>query len=414
MIGNVIKDEKINTDANSNIKGIGLQKLRVFDRLLEAILKNKRSIMCAMEYIDDVIEMDISEEKTAYTTEQNKSYSSSFSMNSHEVKNSLRIFFDTWRVIVESAESINFVFYTNTTIKQEYKTGVLKELDLELPEEPLLKLLIEKRYSESLPFIIPIFREYYIDQHKKHAKDIDIYIEMIDSMTFEKWIEFFELIEWKFGEKTEIELIASVNEKVSMLCHIHGIDQKFVAKIVEQIIGKIELHTFEKDFLRKMIQVGDIKCIFLEYALEAKVQDKLDPIHEKWDDIECSDIRDLKDKFLDVCPEYNEDLLYDLQDEYTDGVFEQRHHTNLKQVKAYNYRVYKACEKLIKRKIAEIGEDFSPKRIAEIIDVLTDEAEVHVNDKAKTYQVAFSDRDMIRKTVLMLFQDCYIAFNERE
>lgn len=163
-----------------------------------------------------------------------------------------------------------------------------------------------------------------------------------------------------------------------------------------------------------MIQVGDIKCIFLEYALEAKVQDKLDPIHEKWDDIECSDIRDLKDKFLDVCPEYNEDLLYDLQDEYTDGVFEQRHHTNLKQVKAYNYRVYKACEKLIKRKIAEIGEDFSPKRIAEIIDVLTDEAEVHVNDKAKTYQVAFSDRDMIRKTVLMLFQDCYIAFNERE
>lgn len=225
MIGNVIKDEKINTDANSNIKGIGLQKLRVFDRLLEAILKNKRSIMCAMEYIDDVIEMDISEEKTAYTTEQNKSYSSSFSMNSHEVKNSLRIFFDTWRVIVESAESINFVFYTNTTIKQEYKTGVLKELDLELPEEPLLKLLIEKRYSESLPFIIPIFREYYIDQHKKHAKDIDIYIEMIDSMTFEKWIEFFELIEWKFGEKTEIKLIASVNEKVSMLCHIHGIDQ---------------------------------------------------------------------------------------------------------------------------------------------------------------------------------------------
>ena len=48
-------------------------------------------------------------------------------MNSHEVKNSLRIFFDTWYGTVEVSESIKFVFYTNTNIKKEKKVGELKK-----------------------------------------------------------------------------------------------------------------------------------------------------------------------------------------------------------------------------------------------------------------------------------------------
>lgn len=42
---------------------------------------------------------------------------------------------------------------------------------------------------------------------------------------------------------------------------------------------------------------------------------------------------------------------------------------------------------------------------------LTDEAEKLILDKAKTYSVAFEDRDMVRKTILLLFQDCYLAFD---
>ena len=91
-------------------------------------------------------------------------------MNSHEVKNSLRIFFDNWFGTVEVSESIKFVFYTNANIKKENKVGVLKDMKESLPEKPLLQLLYEKKYDEAFPFVLPIFREYYLEQHKKHVK----------------------------------------------------------------------------------------------------------------------------------------------------------------------------------------------------------------------------------------------------
>ena len=116
-------------DADSSIKGIGLQKIRAAERLLRALLENKRAVFCTIEHVDDVLEVDVEQETTNYTAEQNKSYSTDFSMNSHEVKNSLRIFFDNWYGTVEASESIRFVFYTNTNIKKENKVGVLKDIE---------------------------------------------------------------------------------------------------------------------------------------------------------------------------------------------------------------------------------------------------------------------------------------------
>lgn len=42
MIKEVLQTEQINTDADSSIKGIGLQKIRAAERLLGALLENKR------------------------------------------------------------------------------------------------------------------------------------------------------------------------------------------------------------------------------------------------------------------------------------------------------------------------------------------------------------------------------------
>ena len=153
MIKEVLQTDQINTDADSSIKGIGLQKIRAAERLLRALLENKRAVFCTIEHVDDVLEVDVEQETTNYTAEQNKSYSTDFSMNSHEVKNSLRIFFDNWYGTVEASESIRFVFYTNTNIKKENKVGVLKDIEESLPEEPLLQLLCDKKYKEAFPFI---------------------------------------------------------------------------------------------------------------------------------------------------------------------------------------------------------------------------------------------------------------------
>ncbi len=72
MIKDALEIEKINTDADSNLKGIGLQKVRAAERLLKALIDGKRAVFCTIEHIDDVLEIDADGEKTDYTTEQNK------------------------------------------------------------------------------------------------------------------------------------------------------------------------------------------------------------------------------------------------------------------------------------------------------------------------------------------------------
>lgn len=161
--GYIVKNN-IDTSADSNLKGMGLQKLRAAERLLQAVLLDKQAIYCTIEYVDDVIEMEFNKDMIDIQTEQNKNYNSSFSINSDEIKNSLRIFLDTWRR-VEYDENMTFVFYTNTSIVKEKKVGLIKDLDLKLPKEPVLQLLIEKKYDKALPIVIPILKDYYINQH---------------------------------------------------------------------------------------------------------------------------------------------------------------------------------------------------------------------------------------------------------
>ena len=411
MIKDALEIEKINTDADSNLKGIGLQKVRAAERLLKAIIDGKRAVFCTIEHIDDVLEIDMDGETAGYTTEQNKSYTSGFSMNSQEIKNSLRIFFDNWRGVVESSESMRFVFYTNAPILKEKKVGVLKNIKEELPEQALIQLLIEKKYDSAFPFVLPIMKEYYIEQHKKHTQDIDIYEQLWESMTFEKWESFFDLIEWNFEQKDEKEVREEIEELVRQLCCKFNVELKYSNKITAQILDMVEFRTSKTDFLHRMVHVGEVKSLFLELAQESKIQEKLDPLHMKWDSIKCDDIRDINDKFLGVCPNFDMDLLEELEEEYIEGAFEQNQHQNHKQVKAYNYRVYRVCKKLIQHIIKENGNVLSQDQIENIIDNLTDEAEKLILDKAKTYSVAFEDRDMVRKTILLLFQDCYLAFN---
>lgn len=336
---------------------------------------------------------------------------SGFSMNSQEIKNSLRIFFDNWHSIVESSESMQFVFYTNAPIIKEKKVGVLKNIKEELPEQALIQLLIEKKYENAFPFVLPIMKDYYIEQHKKHTQDIKIYEQLWESMSFEKWKTFFDLIEWNFEQKDEKEVRKEIEDLVRQLCCKFNVDLKYSDKIVAQILDMVELRTFETDFLYRMVHVGEVKSLFLELAQESKIQEKLDPLHVKWDSIKCDDVRDINDKFLGVCPNFDMNLLEELEEEYIEGSFEQSQHQDHRQVKAYNYRVYRVCKKIIKHFIKENGNALSQDQIENIIDNLTDEAEKLILDKAKTYSVAFEDRDMVRKTILLLFQDCYLAFD---
>ncbi|WP_297132290.1 hypothetical protein [Terrisporobacter sp.] len=303
----------INTDADASIKGLYLQKLRVAKYLLKAVLEDKKAVYCTLEYVDDVIEIDMDSEITSITTEQNKNYSTPFSINSEEIKNSIRIFFDNWRK-VEEDENISFIFYTNTGISKEKKIGILKELDIDLPDVPIINLLIEKQYDEAFPVILPVFKEYYIQQHNKHinkndnAVDISYYEELINSIDKEKWKKFFGLIEWKFGQEDEEELTNTLKMYIRYVCDKLDVEHKYVDNIFICLIGLIDYKSLKKNFLDKMVHVAEIKLLFLEWQRDIKLKDKLavqnndeglDPIYEKWDEVNNNDdIRNLEKKYL--------------------------------------------------------------------------------------------------------------------
>lgn len=416
MIKEKLQLEQINTDADASIKGIGLQKLRVAERLLRAIIDGKKAIFCTIEHIDDVLEIDVSKSKdvTDYVTEQDKSYSTNFSINDEEIKKSLRIFFDNWYGTVEGSENIKFLFYTNASIKKEKKVGILKEIDMDLPKKTLLQLIVEKKYSEAFPFVLPVFKKYYIEQHKKHTDKIETYEKILDSMDEKEWRKFFDLIEWNFERPNEQEIRNNINEMVKELCIKYNVSNKYTNAIIASILDMVESRRFADDFLEKIVHVSEIKTLFLEFAQEAKIEEKLDPMHTKWDGILCDDVRCLSEKFKNVCVEYDKEDLEDLEEEYVDGIYEQRQHPNVQQVKAYNYRVYKVCNKAIKKFLKKNQNNLKQDEIEKFLDDLTDEAYDFIKDKSKTYNVAYEDRDMIRKTIIILFQECYLALDERK
>lgn len=57
-----------------------------------------------------------------------------------------------------------------------------------------------------------------MEQHKKHTKDIQVYEKLWESMSLEKWYQFFDLIEWNFDKKSEVDVRKDVEHLVEDLC----------------------------------------------------------------------------------------------------------------------------------------------------------------------------------------------------
>jgi len=418
MFENKFNTNTINSEADSAVRGIFYQKLRAFNRLLDAIDSENMGIMCAIEYIDDVIEVDGSNLGKVITTEQDKLKCRPVSLNSHEVINSLRIFFDNWREKTMNSEKINFAFFTNSSIAKEKSTQLLKQAGVELPEKPILELLISLKYDDVLEPFKVVFKDYYIQQHEKNLKEnekskIAIYKSIVDMMSDDEWKSFLSLIEWNFGIEDELDLQTKTKERIEKLCKEYDVKNRYVDSIFNEVMSMIEVGAFESDFLNKVVHVSQVKLLFVEKTKKIEREEILDPMHKKWDEIVCNDIRNLQEKIESVCLDYGDDI-EELQDDYIEGAYEQDNHINKKAVKAFKYRIYKKCERKLKKIKLDLEQnELSKEDVDRYIDEMTDECESLILDKSKTYStIPFKDRDMIRKTVLILFEECYIAFDQ--
>ena len=270
MINGTQNIDEIKTNADAGLRGFELQKYRAAERLLQAVREKKRAVCICIEGLDDIDEREFGATEKVYRTEQDKLYQLSFSMNSDSVLNSLRIFFDNWRAL-EQSESISFVFYTNTKIAKEKKAPIINDQILELPKEPLIQLLIEKKYDEALPYIKPIFRTYYTKQHAKHIRcksptvksDAD-YERVINLLTDEDWKTFLGLIEWNF-EAPDIKAVKRRGEEITrLLCIEKRVSSNYASAIYERLLNRISSGILTNDYLEKVVFVSDVELLFCE------------------------------------------------------------------------------------------------------------------------------------------------------
>lgn len=405
---------KVTTNTDADLKGISLQKHRALKRLLESIEKDEQGIFVAIEYMDDVLEMDMNSESTGIVMEQDKNYESKkFTLNSEEVLKSLRIFFDNYRRVEES-EQIKFIFYTNTSFTKEHNTTVLKELGIILPKVPMLKLISDKNYDEVLPLFKKIFGKFYIDFNRSKTDDIAFYEEVIYKRTDTQWISFLNSIEWNFGSVSVEEIWGQLLDAMKRLSKKMGFDEKFCDGILKSFLEQLDQNTRKTDFFDKVLSTAEVKVVLQEYILEHRIKERIDPIFSRWDDLENFDLnRGLKEKINSVCSEYDQSIIFEMLDDYIDGTIEFNNVVYPAQAKSYKYRIFKIASRIIKDKLTEKDTPkFDEYEINQLITEIINEAYEHILDKNKTYEMPFLDKDMVRKTVVILIEDCFICFEE--
>ncbi|KGE17226.1 hypothetical protein [Paenibacillus wynnii] len=331
-------------------KGERLQRLRAIRLIFEELEKsNSICVLVACEHLEDVyMHVEDTEGTQKEYIESDKSYESKpFSLNSDEVKNSVVSFLDCW---LRHGKGIRFGFYTNTTITNERSTDLLKRENLELPDMPLLELLISKRYDEVLPFIKCIVMDDYEKQYARNKHKTG-YFDVIQVFTDEMWIQFCNQIDWRFEQEDENELELFLLEKVKT-CSLYtsitvsGREQY----IIDALDKELERRQGKTDPIHRMINTDTVRNKFLEVGTNTTSK-SLDPCYEEWELMDKPfDARGIIQKILEVSPEYDPQM-FEIFARKIGTIKKQLLRTNHQERGAYLYRVFEACEEKLIRVI---------------------------------------------------------------
>lgn len=244
-------------------KGERLQRLRAIQLIFDELEKSPNvSVLVACEHIEDIyLNKEDGYGKNSEYIESDKSYESKcFSLNSDEVKNSLVSFLDC---SLRFGKHIRYGFYTNTGITNERTTDLLKRNKLELPEEKLINLLIDKDYPTVLPYLKCVVLEDYKNQYA--GKNETGFLDVIEQYTDEMWIQFLEQIDWKFDQEDENQLEATLLLKIQR-CRLYntitvsGKEQY----IIDALDKELEKRQASKEPIHRMINADTVRAKFLE------------------------------------------------------------------------------------------------------------------------------------------------------
>lgn len=412
----------INREASDSQKGFRLQKVRAISVMLDLIeIHDNPHVYSATEYYEDVYVKDSTIGSESEVFEENKNYDpdSIFTVNSHEVKNSVVSFIDIW---IEKGYAISkkifFNFYATNSIGKERQTTLSKSEEIELPEKPILEYLVDGDLNDTIIDVIKVFIiAEYREQYKK--REGEGHLAIIETWSNEEWRKFFSKICWLFGQSNENELKEEVIKKIKDCKHFSvQYCDGFENQIFDTLMEKFDSRYNVEDPLDRFIYGAEVESVFKDIRINALSETKIrlqdDEVWKMWSNLpEPNDKRNLPEKVLEVCPVFSQRAIARLAIKVTRNYVETENIKADKNFLSYRYRVYEDCQDTLDSILDEVeeGSVITEKDIKLWIDRLKESAKNTMQELSKNYQYNHNNQVLLEGVILELFDTCFLSFD---
>lgn len=178
-----------------------------------------------------------------------------------------------------------------------------------------------------------------------------------------------------------------------------------------------------KDLCKKIEDLDDDKIFEIQniiikqinpglYDNYSKIED--DVASNEYDNLEQKDIRNISDKLLEVCPTINKHRITKYSRDIASGESELSKFSE-RQIRSMKYRIFEICQD----ELIDFCEKYDTtnnldfENINQLLEKYTDKAYQIIDEKSKDYSYPLRNKDILKKVVLALINDCYLAFDEK-
>lgn len=412
-----MKTDKINTikrEAHDKTKGFRFQKLRAVALLIDAFSRhNNPWVYCAIENIGDVRFHEGTEDSTKDHIEEDKDYkeTTSFSLNSQQVLNSLVAIVDTW-ISFEYSETLHFVFCTTANITKENYTKRVKDLGITLPSVAILACLCNHSYAQE--FLIDAVRGLVIDEYRMQysAKSKNGFLSILQGWNINDWQAFLGCIEWNFGhcdeKQLEEELIIKLKDSSLYNERLYGKESLLISLLVDLF----DKNQHKKIFSDRFISGSDVQL--LAKQVEAGDYHVPDQAWQIWNSLAIpQDKRNIIDKSISVVANFDQIVLENWCRKVAMSRIQQNDLKHDRSIFSLKYRIYDRCQiELINMVKKADKANITSSTIEEWVALLTDCALEHINDLKKDhYNYPLQSKDAIKGIILELVDSCFLSFD---
>lgn len=398
--------EIINREAMDSIKGIRFQEIRLLKMILKLIKDNSDIYIIGFpEFWEDLY---IMAEHSTKIMEQDKEYSTKFTINSVETRKAFVSFIDIYIEFGMSSD-MKFIFHTNTNYTNEATSTMLKELGLTPLDKAVFEYLSNSELTDN---IVLYMKEIIIYSYKNIYNNRKSQINKLERMTNNEWKEFLQNISYDFGEPNlenlENEIIKDIEECRYLTPNLVGKEEL----IKDCLLGIINKRICEKQPLKRAITSSDIELTFRKLS-SSPIENRFDPIYQEWENIvlekdEINDIRNLSEKIYDVCKDFSIKQINPLNRQVTNARYE-IDRLNKIQVQGLKTRIFTSIEKYFIEN--DIGKQvYSAEELKILITTLKLQAVRDLEDLKKDYDYGVKNNIIVENIVMMLIDECFYCF----